>query len=61
MKLEGEQFVLAAGPEAGFTAEEEAALAVQGFTPVRLGTRVLRTETAALAAVAAINALRGDY
>jgi 16S rRNA (uracil1498-N3)-methyltransferase len=61
MKLEGEQFVLAAGPESGFTAEEEAALAVQGFTPVKIGARVLRTETAALAAVAALNALRGDY
>jgi len=61
MKLEGEQFVLAAGPEAGFTAEEEAALAAQSFTPVKIGARVLRTETAALAAVAAISALRGDY
>jgi 16S rRNA (uracil1498-N3)-methyltransferase len=61
MKLEGEQFVLAAGPESGFTAEEEAALAVQGFTPVKIGARVLRTETAALAAVSALNALRGDY
>jgi 16S rRNA U1498 N3-methylase RsmE len=29
--------------------------------PVLLGTRVLRTETAALAAVAALNALRGDF
>ena len=59
--LEGEQFIVAAGPEAGFTAEEEAGLANQGFTPVKIGARVLRTETAALAAVAAINALRGDY
>jgi 16S rRNA (uracil1498-N3)-methyltransferase len=52
---------LAAGPEAGFTAEEEALLAEAGFVPVRLGPRVLRTETAALAALAALNALAGDF
>ena len=56
-----EQYIIAAGPEAGFTDDEEAALAVQGFVPVKLGARVLRTETAALAAVAALNALRGDF
>jgi len=59
--LKGEQFIIAAGPESGFTAEEEAALAAQGFTPLKIGARVLRTETAALAAVAALNALLGDY
>jgi 16S rRNA (uracil1498-N3)-methyltransferase len=52
---------LAAGPEAGFTAAEEALLAGAGFVPVRLGPRVLRTETAALAALAALNALAGDF
>lgn len=52
---------LAAGPEAGFSAEEEAMLAEAGFVPVRLGPRVLRTETAALAALAALNALAGDF
>jgi 16S rRNA (uracil1498-N3)-methyltransferase len=53
-------FILAAGPEAGFTAEEEAALAGGGFVPASLGPRVLRTETAAVAALAALSALRGD-
>jgi 16S rRNA (uracil1498-N3)-methyltransferase len=52
--------ILAAGPEAGFTAEEEAALVSAGFTPASLGPRVLRTETAAVAALAALSALRGD-
>lgn len=52
---------LAAGPEAGFTIEEETLLAEAGFTPVRLGPRVLRAETAALAALAALNALAGDF
>jgi 16S rRNA (uracil1498-N3)-methyltransferase len=54
-------FVFAAGPEAGFDADEEAAFAKAGFTPVKLGPRVLRTETAALAALAALSALRGDF
>jgi 16S rRNA (uracil1498-N3)-methyltransferase len=52
---------LAAGPEAGFSAAEEAMLQGVGFVPVRLGPRVLRTETAALAALAALNALAGDF
>jgi 16S rRNA (uracil1498-N3)-methyltransferase len=52
---------LAAGPEAGFNAAEEAAFVDCGFVPARLGPRVLRTETAALAALAALNALRGDF
>ena len=53
-------FILAAGPEAGFTAEEEGAFVAAGFLPVSLGPRVLRTETASVAALAALNALRGD-
>ena len=32
-----------------------------GFIPGRLGPRILRTETAALAALAALNALAGDF
>lgn len=59
-KLDG-AVTLAAGPEAGFTTEEEALLAATGFLPLRLGPRVLRTETAALAALAALNALAGDF
>jgi 16S rRNA (uracil1498-N3)-methyltransferase len=52
---------LAAGPEAGFSEAEEAALVQAGFTPVRLGPRVLRTETAAIAALAALQALAGEF
>ena len=51
----------AAGPEGGFSAEEEQLLQRAGFIPVRLGPRVLRTETVALAALAALNALAGDF
>ena len=50
-----------AGPEGGFTEAEVAAAAACGFTPVRLGPRVLRTETAALAAIAAMQAVWGDF
>lgn len=53
--------VLAAGPEAGFDEREERAFLDQGFVPASLGPRILRTETAALAALAALNALRGDF
>jgi len=57
----GSRYVLAAGPEAGFNAAEERTFLDAGFVPARLGPRVLRTETAALAALAALNALRGDF
>ena len=48
------------GPEGGLApAEQQAALAA-GFIPVRLGPRVLRTETAAVAALAVIQREFGD-
>ena len=52
---------IAAGPEAGFSAAEEQLLERAGFVAVRLGQRILRTETAALAALAALNAIAGDF
>ena len=52
--------VLAAGPEAGFSPREDAKLLATGFLPIHLGPRVLRTETAGPAALAALNALYGD-
>src|SRR5258708_4136773 len=61
IKEGGSDFTIAAGPEAGFNAQEEAAFLDAGFVPVRLGARVLRTETAGIAALAALNALRGDF
>jgi 16S rRNA (uracil1498-N3)-methyltransferase len=57
----GQEFIIAAGPEAGFSVEEQAALADAGFVPARLGARVLRTETAGIAALAALSALQGDF
>ena len=52
---------LVVGPEGGFEADEIAALVAAGAIPVCLGPRVLRTETAALAALAAMQTLWGDF
>lgn len=52
---------LLCGPEGGLTAAEEALALRAGFTGVTLGPRVLRTETAAVAALAALQALWGDF
>jgi 16S rRNA (uracil1498-N3)-methyltransferase len=53
--------VMLAGPEGGLSPEEERVAEQTGFLPVRLGPRVLRTETAAVAALAAMQALWGDF
>ena len=43
------------GPEGGLSPAEEAAAIARGFTPVTLGPRVLRAETAPLAVLALLN------
>ncbi len=48
------------GPEGGLDAAEVAAAGRAGFERVRLGPRVLRTETAGIAALAVLQALAGD-
>jgi 16S rRNA (uracil1498-N3)-methyltransferase len=55
------RIMLLAGPEGGLAPGEVQSAQSRGFAPVRLGPRVLRTETAALAALAAIQALWGDF
>jgi 16S rRNA (uracil1498-N3)-methyltransferase len=45
---------LLSGPEGGLTEPEQAAALAAGFVPVTLGPRVLRAETAPLAALAAL-------
>lgn len=55
-KLEDQQHLLVCiGPEGGFSKEEAAVLRSNGFKAVRLGPRILRTETAALYALASIS------
>ncbi len=51
---------LLVGPEGGLTDEELEAAAGHGFKSLLLGPRVLRTETAGIAALAALQALCGD-
>jgi 16S rRNA (uracil1498-N3)-methyltransferase len=50
------------GPEGGFEPQERAAIrALAAATPVSLGPRILRADTAGLAALAVWQALRGDW
>jgi len=51
---------VAIGPEGGWSPRDREILATAGFEGLRLGPRVLRTETAGLAAIAALQALYGD-
>jgi 16S rRNA (uracil1498-N3)-methyltransferase len=48
------------GPEGGLDDDELTAAQKAGFMPVRLGPRVLRTETAAVVALSVLQALWGD-
>lgn len=45
------------GPEGGFTETEESTASTQGVLALSMGSRVLRTETAGLVAIATLNAL----
>lgn len=55
------QLTLAVGPEGGWTADEDIILQQAGFTTLRAGRRIMRTETAALATIAALQAYWGDF
>lgn len=52
---------LLAGPEGGLSPQEQQDALRTGFTPVKLGPRILRTETAAMAALSAMQMLWGDF
>ncbi|MCY0998304.1 16S rRNA (uracil(1498)-N(3))-methyltransferase [Myxococcus sp. MISCRS1] len=56
----GTPIALVVGPEGGLAREEVEALKAQGARPVTLGARILRTETAALAALAVMMHLDGE-
>jgi 16S rRNA (uracil1498-N3)-methyltransferase len=58
---QGAGVVLAVGPEGGFTAGELQLAASLGYAATRLGPRVLRTETAGLAAISALLAREGEF
>jgi len=54
------EVTLLVGPEGGLAPDERQRAERSGFVPIRFGPRVLRTETAPLAAIAAMQALWGD-
>ncbi len=56
----GAACVLAVGPEGGWSPRDRTMMEAVGFTGLRLGPRVLRTETAGLAAIAALQSRFGD-
>jgi len=56
----GQSIDLAIGPEGGFTDSELGLMTGSGVAAVRLGPRILRTETAGPAAVAVLQSMAGD-
>jgi 16S rRNA (uracil1498-N3)-methyltransferase len=61
LQQEISQVTLLTGPEGGFSDQERDFAISSGFAPIRLGQRILRTETAAIAALAAVQMLWGDF
>jgi 16S rRNA (uracil1498-N3)-methyltransferase len=57
----GDSLCLLVGPEGGLSERDLAAARAAGFAGLRLGPRILRTETAALAAISGLHALYGDW
>jgi len=60
MASAGTQITVLIGPEGGLADVEQQAAVKAGFTPVRLGPRVLRTETAAVCALTLLQQKFGD-
>ena len=60
LKPHGRSYIIA-GPEGGFSDEERAWIRRLGATPIKLGPRILRTETAALAALGIMQQMWGDF
>lgn len=56
-----EMIILLIGPEGGFDDDEIKMARMSGFVPIRMGNRVLRTETAAVAGLTALQTLWGDF
>jgi 16S rRNA (uracil1498-N3)-methyltransferase len=59
--MPGSDLTILIGPEGGFSEAEYERATVAGLKAVRLGPRIMRTETAALAAISIAQATWGDY
>jgi 16S rRNA (uracil1498-N3)-methyltransferase len=61
-KLKGRKITVLLGPEGGFSEEERRGLRSQSFvSPISLGPRIMRADTAAVAVLALVNAVLGDW
>jgi 16S rRNA (uracil1498-N3)-methyltransferase len=60
-RTRGRPLVLLIGPEGGTADNEDRYARANGFVACRLGPRILRTETAGLAALATLQAIVGDF
>lgn len=56
-----QSLTLVIGPEGGLSEQDLTLLRIGGFEGLKLGPRIFRTETAGLAAIAALQALYGDW
>ncbi len=56
-----DEMALLIGPEGGFSPEEVSLALTHSFHSLRLGPRILRTETAAIAAISVLQAIQGDF
>lgn len=56
-----QRITLLIGPEGGLALDEISLATDNGFLPIKFGPRVLRTETAALSAISALQARWGDF
>jgi 16S rRNA (uracil1498-N3)-methyltransferase len=61
LQPENQRVTLLSGPEGGFSESERQLAKSVGFIPVRMGARILRTETAVLSALTAVQTLWGDF
>jgi 16S rRNA (uracil1498-N3)-methyltransferase len=61
MKSQSEQIAILIGPEGGFHDDEVNLAEKHRFHSVRIGSRILRTETAAVAAISALQSRWGDF
>lgn len=60
LQLSTRSLVLMVGPEGGFTEDERQLMKAQGIRGINLGPRILRTETAGLAVISALQSRFGD-